>query len=291
VNASEIAAALGGAHRSGSWWRCRCPVHLSRGPTLALREGARGLVVHCHAGCCRDDIFAELRRLRLIDEDCRRGPSVADDHADSRNRQRRIEIARGIWDSARDARGTVVQGYLGTRGITMLPPPSLRWAPRCRHPSGAFLPAMLAKIVNLDGELIGLHRTFLRPDGSGKADIEPQKAMLGRATGGAVRLAPSAETLLIGEGIESALAGMVATGLPGWASLCTSGLMSLKLPLQVCAVIILADHDRSGAGERAARLAAHRWRSEGRRVSVWMAPSVGTDANDLLRARCARHAA
>jgi hypothetical protein len=39
---------------------------------------------------------------------------------------------------------------------------------------------MVAKVVNIDDELIGLHRTFLRPDGSVKADIELQKAMLGR---------------------------------------------------------------------------------------------------------------
>ena len=39
MTAAEIAAALGGAHRSGAWWRCRCPVHGSRGATLALRDG------------------------------------------------------------------------------------------------------------------------------------------------------------------------------------------------------------------------------------------------------------
>jgi hypothetical protein len=80
--------------------------------------------------------------------------------------------------------------YLAGRAITVPVPPSLRWEPSCRHPSGIFLPAMVAKVVNIDGELIGLHRTFLRPDGSVKADIELQKAMLGRVAGGAVRLGP-----------------------------------------------------------------------------------------------------
>ncbi len=42
MTAAEIAAALGGGHRSGAWWRCRCPVHGSRGPTLALRDHERG---------------------------------------------------------------------------------------------------------------------------------------------------------------------------------------------------------------------------------------------------------
>jgi hypothetical protein len=180
-------------------------------------------------------VLAELRRLRL------KGGPVGrpfEDRPNRFDRERRIEIACRIWDSARDACVSPVARYFAGRGITMPPPPSLRWAPRCRHPSGVFLPAMVAKIANLDGELIGLHRTFLRPDGLGKAEIEPQKAMLGRATGGAVRLSPVPETLLIGEGIESTLAGTVATGLPGWASLCTSGPMSPEPPPRVCSVML-----------------------------------------------------
>jgi hypothetical protein len=74
---------------------------------------------------------------------------------------------------------------------------SLRSAPACRHPSGIELPAMIARVDNIDG-LIGIHRTFLRPDGSGKANIEPQRAMLGCAAGGAVRLAPAADALMMG---------------------------------------------------------------------------------------------
>src|SRR4051794_32659403 len=67
MRAAEIAAALGGAHRSGEWHRCICPVHQSSGPTLAMRDGPRGFIAHCHAGCARDDILAELSRLGLLD--------------------------------------------------------------------------------------------------------------------------------------------------------------------------------------------------------------------------------
>src|SRR3954452_19695686 len=66
MTAANIAATLGGACRSGAWHRCRCPVHGSSGPTLALRDGSRGLIAHCHAGCSRDDIVAELSRLGLL---------------------------------------------------------------------------------------------------------------------------------------------------------------------------------------------------------------------------------
>jgi putative DNA primase/helicase len=107
--------------------------------------------------------------------------------------------------------------------------------------------------------------------------------MLGRAAGGAVRLAPAAETLLVGEGIETTLVPMQATGLPGWAALSAIGIERLMLPPLVQHVVILADHDRSGAGERAAYRTADRWLAEGRRVRIAMPPEPGTDFADLLR--------
>jgi putative DNA primase/helicase len=50
-------------------------------------------------------------------------------------------------------------------------------------------------------------------------------------------------------------------------------------------VVILADHDENGAGERAARLAADRWLAEGRRVRIAMPPQPGTDFNDVMLGR------
>jgi putative DNA primase/helicase len=45
------------------------------------------------------------------------------------------------------------------------------------------------------------------------------------------------------------------------------------------------DHDCSGAGERAARSAAARWLSEGRRVRIAMPLKPGTDMADVLAGR------
>jgi hypothetical protein len=57
---------------------------------------------------------------------------------------------------------------------------------------------------------------------------------------------------------------------------------SLLHPAWLRTVIICADNDGNGAGQRAANAAAQRLRREGREASVWMSPHVGTDANDLL---------
>ena len=133
-----------------------------------------------------------------------------------------------------------------------------------------------------DGTPLAIHRTFLARDGGGKAPIEPQKMMLGPCRGGVVRLADPGDVLMVGEGIETCLAAMQASGHAAWAALSTSGLRALNLPNDVRDVIVLADGDE--AGEAAARECALRWKREGRRVRI-ARPPWGMDFNDMLRGR------
>jgi phage/plasmid primase-like uncharacterized protein len=285
--AKIIAAALCGRPSGGGWWSCRCPVHDDHTPSLSLRDGDRSLITHCHAGCDARDVLAELRRLGLLagrSDGALPMPTNARG-ADRNDPARRSALARRIWEACRDARGSPVMRYLAGRHLIMHPLPMLRYAPACKHPSGIYLPAMVAKVVNADGELIAVHRTFLRADGSGKANIKPDKAALAPIRGGAVRLTPPAERLMIGEGIETCLSVMQATGEAVWAALSTSGVMSLVLPPIVRKITIIADNDANGAGERAARVAAQRWVSEGRRVWITMPPEVDSDFNDVLVGR------
>ncbi len=93
---------------------------------------------------------------------------------------------------------------------------------------------------------------------------------------------PAGDVLMVGEGIETCLAAMQATGHPAWAALSTSGLRTLDLPQDVRDVIVLADGD--DAGEAAARAAALRWKREGRRVRI-ARPPQGMDFNDMLLGR------
>jgi hypothetical protein len=137
----------------------------------------------------------------------------------------------------------------------------------------------------VDGKLLGIHRTFLARDGGGKAPVDPQKMMLGSCRGGAIRLAVPGDVLMVGEGIETCLAAMQATGHPAWAALSTSGLRGLNLPSDVRDVIVLADGD--DPGEAAARDGAWRWNREGHRVRI-ARPPQGMDFNDMLVARAPR---
>jgi hypothetical protein len=91
--------------------------------------------------------------------------------------------------------------------------------------SGGIWPAMVALVTRgSDDTPIAIHRTFLARDGNGKAPVDPQKMMLGPCRGGAIRLGPISDRLMIAEGIETALSAMQVTGQPAWAALSTSGL-------------------------------------------------------------------
>jgi putative DNA primase/helicase len=296
IAAGTIAKMLGGEHRSGAWWRCRCPSHASRGATLALRDGERGLVVHCHAGCCRSDIFDELRRLGLIEDhgEARKIPDPEADtrrrHAEVADRQRGIAEALDIWNESSPADATPqVPRYLASRGITRPVPKTIRlhgmFGRYGRHPSGERRPQMIGLVEHVDHGPVAVSRTFLAIDGSGKATVDPVRLFRGPVGGGAVRLGPAADTLLVAEGLETALAVMAATALPAWAALSAGGIEALILPPIVRQVIIAADHDHNGGGERAARIAADRWLAEGRRVRIAMPPEVGCDFNDVLTGR------
>jgi hypothetical protein len=130
-----------------------------------------------------------------------------------------------------------------------------------------------------EGTPTAIHRTFLARNGGGKAPVHPQKMMLGPTRGGAVRLAMPGELLMVGEGIETCLAAMQASGHPAWAALSVSGLRALDLPEAVRDLIVLADSD--AAGEAAARDCALRWKRQGRRVRI-ARPPQGMDFNDML---------
>jgi hypothetical protein len=143
---------------------------------------------------------------------------------------------------------------------------------------------MMIGAVVLCGDMnngIALHRSFLRQDGLGKADLDPNKMTLGRCKGGAVPLAPPAPILAVSEGIESGLSYMAGSGIGTWAALSAIGIRNLILPDLVRQVIVAVDPDPVGL--MAARFAARRWLAEGRQVSFARAP-LGLDFNDLAQA-------
>ena len=92
------------------------------------------------------------------------------------------------------------------------------------------------------------------------------------------------DVLLVGEGIETCLSAMQATGHAAWAALSTSGLRNLDLPAELRDVIVLADGD--DPGEAVAQECAWRWKREGRRVRIARPPAFVKDWADLALLGC-----
>jgi len=287
MNAVTIANALGG-RRAGSGWTARCPAHDDRTPSLSLRDSGDGKVlVRCHAGCEQERVIAALRGRGLWGEGRSRagtwtqGRKPVDREPD--NDAKRTERALAIWQLSKRSPETPVAAYLASRGLHLPPSDALRFHPHLKHPSGDSWPAMIALVTRGSDDVpLAIHRTFVARNGAGKAPVDPQRMMFGPCRGGAVRLAEPGDLLMIGEGIETCLAAMQATGRPAWAALSTTGLRALDLPKAVRDVIVLADGD--DPGEAAARDCALRWKREGRRVRI-ARPPKGMDFNDMLVGR------
>ena len=236
----------------------------------------------CHAGCAQWDVISVLKDRGIwtpAGRVSRIVPSVRDDGVDS-NRDR-TALALKIWDQSVEAKGTPVEAYLRSRGLVNSPPPSLRFHPALKHPSGGVWPAMVGLVTSgLGAKPIGIHRTFLAHDGSAKAPVTPAKMMLGPCRGGVVRLGGCRSTASwSARASRRASRPCRRSDDPAWAALSTSGLRALDLPDNVIDVVLLADGD--DPGEAAAQAAARRLAREGRSVRI-ARPPAGKDFNDLL---------
>ena len=101
--------------------------------------------------------------------------------------------ASRLFAASKPISGTLAETYLRSRGITRGAPSStLRFHPKCWHREEGQArsiprPAMIAAVTDGAGALQGVHRTWLAPDGQGKAAVETQRRDAGPAVGGCPR--------------------------------------------------------------------------------------------------------
>ena len=171
-----------------------------------------------------------------------------------------------LWAASIPADDAVLS-YLAARGLA-------QWTlPDCirQHPGLAYwhaddngdlhmlgrYPAMLAPIVS-GGKLLAIHRTYLG-DGC-KADVPTPKkltAASGPLAGACIPLdRPRGGVLGIAEGIETAVAASLGSGLPVLAAYCANALAGFTFPRCIERLVIFADHD--SAGQKAATALQHR---------------------------------
>lgn len=285
TDARELTLALGGRWH-GRYGVAPCPVCQPEGrkgqDALTLADGRAGLLAHCKkSGCAFSDLLAAagITAGNVMPPD---PTTIAQRDSEKRaEAEKRDQYARASWAEAEPVAGTLAERYLRGRGITCALPLTLRFHPEAWHgPTARRWPALVALVEGGDG--FAVHRTYLHPEGTGKAPVEPAKAMLGAVGGGATRLADGPGRLVVAEGIETALSlasGLLRQPARMWAALSTSGIRGLRLPDAPGRLTIAPDGDVAGLS--AAHVLAERAHALGWAVSLLPAPE-GRDWNDVL---------
>ncbi|RUW81926.1 MULTISPECIES: toprim domain-containing protein [unclassified Mesorhizobium] len=201
------------------------------------------------------------------------------------------EAARRLVAMSRPISRTLVETYLGARGITAFHETgSLRFHPRCYYrpdedgPTQTW-PAMIAAVTDLNGKLTGAHRTWLDPDGFseaclGRAPIDTPRRAMGELLGHSVRFGVGCDVMAAGEGIETMLSQRsVLPAMPVIAALSAGHLSAILFPDALRRLYIARDNDPAGDGAMATLM--ERASSAGIEAIV-LTPQLG-DFNEDLR--------
>ena len=254
----DLVGTLGGTWH-GRTAMCLCPAHGDRTPSLSIRQGDRGILVTCFAGCDREDVLRELRRVSV-----RQRYSYRDTPA------RASGNAARLWEEGLPISGTLAERYLTLRRLEP-PADDLRFHPRCPYrpkPWTTFHPALLVA-VREGRRLTAIQRIFLDPE-TGQCRM---KLMLGRPGQGAWQGGGhGSPCLALAEGFETARAFTLLQGLPCWASLGARRLDQILLPQHLTSLILAADNDAEG--ERAAGRATLRYARPDLEITRMVPPGV-----------------
>lgn len=235
----------------GNYAMCRCPAHVDRDPSLSLRQGDRGILVTCFAGCNSADVLSELQRVQVSGHFP--GPP-------KRPVSGGANVER-LWSQAMPLMGTLGERYLASRHL--LPAPGdVRYHPRCprgARPHTVFKPALLVA-VREGQRLVALQRIFLDPETA----MYTEKATLGPLGLGAWRGGGIGPTLGLAEGFETARAWSLLHRLSCWASLGSRRFGLVTIPDSVSELILAGDDDL--AGRRAVNRASVAYAKAGRLI-------------------------
>jgi putative DNA primase/helicase len=218
----------------------RCVCHRDRTPSLQIRDGDNGLLVHCFAGCDWRDIKNELKARGLLPEWKTNSWLTAFTKQSMVRKPPALEVpderAIHIWRGTVEITGTPAECYLLSRNIT-LDITALRY-----HPSTT---ALVAPVQRIDGTVMAVQCLYLTHEGR-KADVTPVRRTFGHMGDASVHLGAPTSILGLAEGVEDALSAMEISGGACWASLGGARMARLAIPDCVTTIHIFGDNDEQG---------------------------------------------
>jgi putative DNA primase/helicase len=263
-------------------WQIPCPLPShgkGRGdlyPSLTIKDGDRGLLVNCKAGCDPIEILryfrdqGDLPERKRLPQDLRPSLTREPEHTPD-------PIAVEAWRIA-VTRGEVLQTYLKRRGINVPPPATLRQGVALqfgRIPT----PCMVAAVQEPHGPLVAVQTTLLTWKGT-KSPVSQPRCTTGALGRGAVRLAEATDVLGLSEGVETGLSAMEMFGVPTWATLGVGRLGRIAIPPQVRNLHLFAENDEAG---QKAEAAAEIYARQGLTVTIRRPPVRFKDFNDVAQ--------
>jgi hypothetical protein len=201
------------------------------------------------------------------------------------------EAARRLFAISGPIEGTIVEIYLRARGIARVyHGGSLRFHPRCYYRPDDHLPtetwpAMIACVTDLDGQITGVHRTWLDPDGFdrvrlGKAPIDTPRRAMGDLLGNAVRFGTGEDDVLVaGEGIETMLSLRCALPILSMAAALSANHLSAMLLSSSLRRLYIA-RDADAAGDVVQAILSNRAQAAGIEA-IPLSPRLGDFNEDL----------
>ena len=263
---------LAAGHREGRYWIAG-DIQGSKGRSLYVRlkggehgKGAAGkwtdaatgehgdlldlIGSNCGHSLLADTLDEARRFLALPRETPTFDPNEPSAPAGSR------KAAQRLFAASHPIAGTPAERYLRARGLIGIRSERwLRFHPRCWYrPSdddtpgtpNAF-PALIAAVTDNDGTITGCHRTWLAPDGTGKAPIATPRRAMGDLLGMGVRFGGARPIMLAGEGIETMLSlRQVMPTTSAIAGLSAAHLAAIRFPPGLERLYVARDDDPAG---------------------------------------------
>jgi putative DNA primase/helicase len=284
MDARSLAAALNGDVVGQGRVLAPGPGHspMDRSMSVQLDPNAPdGFLVNSFAGDdwreCRDHVRAALGLRRQSDKSRRTLARPQRTRITSVTASTTTASALALWNRASDAHGTVVEKYLAGRKLTLPDGDSVVRCVADIGPCGEQNAIMLAVMRNaLTDEPVAIHRTFIT-----ERATKTHRKFLGPSRGAAVKLAAASDTLVVGEGLETAMAASCAgVNAALWAMGSSVGLAGLPVLPWVTKLVILAEND-GGASRKAVSACHHTWSSAvGKRLFV-VTPIADKDFADV----------